>query len=127
MKHLITLALGGMLGVCLLAGDASACHKKKCGCGAPAACAPVVCAQPAPCARPVKTACAPRVKKCGGGGGLFAGLCHKKQRCAPAPCGPVVAYNYAPTYYGAPTASGQYMTSPQTMMPQVPAKGTPQR
>ena len=32
MRHLSTLALGGILSVILLAGDAEACHKKKCGC-----------------------------------------------------------------------------------------------
>ena len=31
MRHLSTLALGGILSVILLAGDAEACHKKKCG------------------------------------------------------------------------------------------------
>ncbi len=134
MKHLTKLALAGTLGVFLLAGDAEACchmNKNKCTsrCAAPVVCAPapVVYAQPAPCPRPVKTACcAPRQKKCGGGG-LFAGLCHKKKSCAPAPapCTTVV-YNYAPTYnYGAPMASGQYPMG----TPQVPGKsmGTPQR
>ena len=115
MRHLFTLTLGGLLGVCLLAGDASACHKKKC-----CAPAPVVCYQPVPvtCA-PVS--CAPR-KKCG----LFSGLCHKKT-CAPAPCVTVVTCNYAPTYYAAPMASGQYYGSPQASgqsygMPPVPTK-----
>jgi hypothetical protein len=128
MKHLITMALAGVLGVCLLAGDAEACHKKRCGCAGPVACAPapVVCVQPAPCARPLKMACAPRVKKCGGGG-LLAGLCHKKATCAPAPCATVVAYNYAPTYYGAPMATGQSYATPQATgqsygMPPVPSK-----
>jgi hypothetical protein len=129
MKHLMTLTLGGILGVCLLSGDAEACHKQKCGCATTAACAPapVVCARPAPCAKPVKTACAPRVKKCGGGlGGLLAGLCQKKQSCAPAPCTTVVAYNYAPTYVGAPMPSGQSYPTPQatgqSYMPPVPSK-----
>ena len=121
MKHLTTLAIAGTLGMFLLAGDAQACHKNKCNksCAAPVACAP------AP--RPVQTvSCAPRQKKCGGGG-LFACF-QKKKSCAPAaaPC-TTVAYNSAPTYgYGAPVASGQY---PLTGTPQVPAKslGTPQR
>jgi hypothetical protein len=84
--------------------------------------------------------CAPRPKKCGLGG-LFAGLCRKKQSCAPAaapaPC-TTVAYNYAPTYnyrYAAPVASGQYYTTPQATgqypvgTPLAPGKsvGTPQR
>jgi hypothetical protein len=143
MKHLTKLALAATLGVFLMAGDAEACHKNKCNnkCGAPAACAPapVVCAQPAPCPRPVKTvSCAPRQKKCGFGG-LFAGLGHKNKGCAPAPAPApctTVAYNYAPTYnYGAPVASGQYITTPQASAqypvstPQAPGKmiGTPQR
>ena len=121
MRHLTTLALGGILSVYLLAGDAEACHKKKCGCAAPVVCAPA----PVTCVRPVTTACAPRVKKCGGGG-LLAGLCHKKPSCAPAPCATVVAYNYAPTYYGAPMASGQYYPTPQatgqSYTPPVPSK-----
>jgi hypothetical protein len=75
--------------------------------------------------KPAKVACAPKVKKCGCGG-LFAGLGHKKS-CAPPPCGPVVAYNYAPTYYGTPMASGQSYPTPQASgqyygMPPVPSK-----
>jgi hypothetical protein len=137
-RHLTVVALGGLLSSFLLAGNAEACcHKNKCNqCVAPAACAPaaVVYAQPAPCPRPMKVArCAPRPKKCGGG--LFAGLCHKKKGCAPAPC-TTVAYNYAPTYnYGAPMATGQYLGTPQATgqypvsTPQAPGKstGTPQR
>jgi hypothetical protein len=140
-RHLTMVALGGLLSSFLLAGNAEACHKNKCNkCAAPAACAPapVACAQPAPCPRPVKVAsCAPRPKKCGGGG-LLAGLFHKKNSCAtcapaPAPCTTVV-YN-APTYtYSAPLASGQYVGTPQASgqyvgTPQVPGKmiGTPQR
>jgi hypothetical protein len=120
MRHLSTLALGGILSVILLAGDAEACHKKKCGC-APVVCAPapVVYVAPAPCVKPVKT-CMPKVKKCGGGG-LLAGLCHKKPKCAPAPC-MTVAYNYAPTYSMAPMASGQSYPTPQATMPPVPSK-----
>jgi hypothetical protein len=130
MRHLSTLALGGIVSVLLLAGDAEACHKRTCGCAAPVACAPapVVCARPAParCPKPVKIACAPRVNKCGGGG-LLAGLCHRKTSCAPAPCTTVVAYNYAPTYYGAPMGSGQYYPTPQAAgqsyaTPPVPSK-----
>jgi len=121
MRHLTKFALAGVLGVFLLSGNAEACHKKKCGkCTATVACAPapVVYAQPAPCPRPVKAACAPRVKKCGGGG-HFAGLGHKKKTCAPAPCVTTVsyAYNYttvAPSgqYYGTPQATGQTYGTP---------------
>jgi hypothetical protein len=110
-RHLTTVALAGILGSFLLAGNAEACHKTKCNRCAPVVCAPapVVCYQPAPCPRPVKTSCAPKVKKCGGGG-LLAGLCHKKQACAPAPCGPVAyAYSYPTTV----APSGQYMGTPQ--------------
>jgi hypothetical protein len=138
-KHLTTLALAGTLGVFLLAGDAQACHMRKCNrsCAGAVACAPApVACQPAP-------TCAPRQKKCGGGlfakcgGGMLAG-CFKKKSCgpAPAPC-TTVAYNYAPTYtYAAPVTSGPYYGTPQasaqyptTGTPQVPAKsmGTPQR
>ena len=74
--------------------------------------------------KPVKTAWRPKVKKCGGGG-LMAGLCHKKASFAPAPC-TTVAYNYAPTYYGAPMASGQSYPTPQatgqSYTPPVPSK-----
>jgi hypothetical protein len=121
MRHLTKLALAGCLGVFLLAGSAEACHKNRCGtCTATVTCAPapVVCARPAPCPRPVKTACAPRVKKCGCGG-LFAGLGHKRT-CAAAPCAKTVsyAYNYttvAPSgqYYGTPQATGQSYGTPQ--------------
>lgn len=133
-KHLTTLVLSGVLGTLMLAGNAEACHKKKCACAAPVACAPapVVYAQPAPCPRPVKT-CAPKtkVKKCGGGG-LLAGLCHKKKAaCAPAPCATTVSYAYN---YTTVAPSGQSMSTPQATTqswstPPVPAKsmGTPQR
>jgi hypothetical protein len=132
MRQLTMVALGGLLSSFLLAGNAEACHKNKCNkCAAAVACAPapVACVQPTPCPRPVKVAsCAPRPKKCGLGG-LFAGLCHKKQSCAPAPapCA-TVAYNYATTYsytYATPQASGQFPVG----TPQVPGKslGTPQR
>lgn len=117
MRHLFTLALGGFLGVCLLAGDAEACHKNKCGGG----CAPVVCYQPAPCPRPVKT-CGHHAKKSCCGGGMF----HKKG------CGTtVVACNtghVAGGYsYAAPMASGQTYAAPQATgqmygTPQVPSK-----
>ncbi len=131
MRHLTMVALGGLLSSFLLAGNAEACHKNKCNrtCAAPVACAPapVVCVQPAPCPRPVKVAsCAPKPKKCGLGG-LFAGLCHKKQNCAPvAVACTTVVYHYAPTYStAAPMPSAQYPVA----TPQAPGKsmGTPQR
>ncbi len=102
MRHLTTLVLAGVLGTLVMAGNAEACHKKKCAC-APA---PVVYA-PMPCAKPVKT-CAPKVKKCGGGG-LFAGLCHKKP-VATVACATPVSYAYS-TPLVAP--SGQYFGTPQ--------------
>jgi hypothetical protein len=124
MRHLTSLALGGILSVLLLAGDAEACHKQKCGCATPVVCAPRP--APAPCAKPVKTACAPRVKKCGCGGGLLGGLFHKKS-CAPAPCTTVVAYTCTTTIYSAPVASGQFYPTPQATgqsfsTPPVPSK-----
>jgi hypothetical protein len=116
MRHLTTLVLTGVLGTLLLAGNAEACHKKRCSCAAPVACAPVVIYhKPAPPPKPVvcyqpvvvKT-CAPKVKKCGHGG-LFAKLCHKKT-CAPAPCATPVAYAYS---YSTVVPSGQVMPAPQ--------------
>jgi len=108
MRHLTILVLSGALGTLMLSGSAEACHKRKCGGAAPAACAPapVVYAQPVACAQPART-CAPRAKKCGGGG-----LCHKRNRgCgAPATCATPVSYAY-----GAPMVapSGQSMATPQ--------------
>ena len=113
MRHLTTLALSGIVGTLLLAGNAEACHKIKCKCAAPVVCAPVkvVCVKPAPCPRPVKVACAPRVKKCGFGlgGGLLSRLCHKRA-CAPAPCAGPVTYAYS---YTTVAPSGQSMATPQ--------------
>ena len=42
-RHLLTLVLSGLVGSLVLAGNAQACHKKKCTC-APAPCAVVVAA-----------------------------------------------------------------------------------
>ncbi len=82
MRNLKTLAFAGLFGTLMLAGDASACHKKKCACPAPA---PVACA-PAPV-----VACAPAPKKC-----------HMKmpkmKHHAKATCAPV-AYAAAPVAY----------------------------
>jgi hypothetical protein len=117
MRHLTTLVLSGILGSIVLAGDAEACHKKRCACATPVACvapAPVVyvqpvvcvqkvrCARPAPCARPARcarpaVACAPRQKHCDGS--LLAGLCHKRTAITVACASPVS--------YGTPVPSGQ--------------------
>ncbi len=123
MRHLTTLVLAGVLGTFLMSGNAEACHKKTCRHAAPVACAPapVVCAPapvvyappaPAPCAKPVKMACAPKVKKCGGGG-LFH---HKKT--VTAGCATQVSYATTVSYsatasYSSVVPSGQYMGSPQ--------------
>ena len=123
MRQLTALAVVGFLGVAL-AGNAEACHKKKCGggCGTTTACVPVVtCPQPVACAAPVNSGCGHRARKCGGGG-LFAG-CHKKKACAPAPCAAPVAYAYN---YTTVAPSGQYMGTPQAtgqmVSPPVPSK-----
>jgi hypothetical protein len=112
-RHLSLLALGGILGLFLMAGDAEACHKKTCGS------APVVCVKPVPppC---VKTTCAPRPKKCCLSG-LFAGLGHKKSCApAPAPCATPVVYARS---YPAVAPSGQTWAAPQAA---IPSYGTPQ-
>lgn len=130
MRHLFTLTLGGLLGVCLLAGDAAACHKKSCGGG----CAPVACARPAPvaCTRPAPVACPKPVKTCGYakksccGGGLF----HKKgcgTRTATVACNTGYVYSGYSYSYAAPVASGQTYATPQATgqsygTPQVPSK-----
>jgi hypothetical protein len=85
-RSFLTLAAAAALGLLMTAGEASACHKKKCPCPTPVVCVPppVVCAP--------KPVCAPKVKH---GCKLFA---HKpKATCAP------VAYTYATTV----TPSGQ--------------------
>jgi hypothetical protein len=114
MRHLTTLVLSGISGSIVLAGNAEACHRKRCVCRTSVAClapAPMVYVQPAysvcptPCVRPAACCCAPRYRRCGGGG-LFGGLCHKRSAIAVA-CAAPVYYGYA----GAP--SGQYVASPQ--------------
>ncbi len=114
MKHLMTLALGGLLSLGLLSSDASACCKKKAKCGN-------ACYTTVTCYQPV-------VSNCGGGHKAKnrCGGCHKKMNhCSCA--APVMAcgYGYAtPTY--APMASGQYMGTPQAtgqmMAPHAPGK-----
>ncbi len=108
MRQLSALAVVGILGAAL-AGDAEACHKKKCGGG----CAPVVVSY----AQPAYSSCGHKAKKCGGG-------CHKKKTACYTT---VVAYNNYASY---PTVapSGQYMGTPQAtgqsnmMTPPVPSK-----
>ncbi len=114
-RHLLTLFLSGLVGSLVLAGDAQACHKRKCTCAPAPTCAVVA---PAPCvvAAPVcEPTCAPR-KHCG----LFAGLkglrlgCHTKAAyCGPvvAPCA-TVAYS-APITYSAPAVYSSPQTSAQ--------------
>ena len=98
MRNLKTLALAGVIGVFALASDASACHKKKCACPAPA---PVVVCAPAPVVE-----CAP-AKKCHFKMPKMPKMgCHKSAPvCAP------VAYSapasYAPATYASPQASAQ--------------------
>ena len=103
MRNLMTLALAGLFGGFLLVGDASACHKKKCACPAPApVCAPapvVYCPPPAPVCPPVKKTCHFKMPKMSIGH-------HKKAACAP-----IYTTYAAPAY--APMASGQ--ASPQGM------------
>ena len=101
MRHLMTLTLGGMLGACLLVGDASACCHAKKTCQP----APVVCAQPVK-----QHGCGHRTKGCGG-------LFHNKRKCST--CAPRVATcGYAAPMMphpvmAAPQASGQYLAIPQ--------------
>jgi hypothetical protein len=66
VRNLTTLILSGALGSIVMAGNAEACHKKRCACATPA---PVPCTvtyvEPAPCVAPVvTTSCAPKVKRC---------------------------------------------------------------
>ena len=121
-RHLLTLVLSGLVGSLVLAGDAQACHMKKCH-HAPAPTCAVV--EPAPCPAPppapvCEPTCAPKVKKCG----LFSHFkgiklgCHKKAACARLRCASppqplaalreTVAYS-APVTYSAPAV----YTSPQ--------------
>jgi hypothetical protein len=109
-RHLLTLVLSGLVGSLVLAGNAEACHKKKCTC-APAPCAV---AEPCPAPAPVcEPTCAP--KKCG----LFAHMkgmklgCHKRAVCAEVvPCETVAysapVYSWAPSVYSSPQVSAQH-------------------
>ena len=122
-RHLLTLVLTGLVGSLVLAGDAKACHLKKCH-HAPAPTCAVV--EPAPCPAPApvcEPACAPKAKHCG----LFSHFkgiklgCHKQAACAPAPvcdapapapCGQTVAYS-APVTYSAPAVYSTPQVSAQ--------------
>ena len=114
-RHLLTLVLSGLVGSLVLAGNAEACHKKKCTC-APAPCAVAVAeAAPSPAPAPVcEPTCAPKQHHA-----LFAcfkGIklgCHKKAVCAEpvAPC-ETVAYS-APVSYSAPTVYSSPQVSAQ--------------
>lgn len=120
MRHLTALAVVGFLGVAL-AGNAEACHKKKCGggCGQTTACVTVVSyCQPVACAAPAR-GCGHKARRCGGGG-----LCHKKNRnvCYTTP----VAYNYGGGYNMA-APSGQYMGTPQATGQQMVAPPVPSK
>jgi len=100
MRHAIsTLTLAAALGFVLLAGDASACHKKA-KCATPCAPAPVVCVAPAPVCKPVKTCHfkMPKIKMPKMG-------CHKKAVCATP-----VYYSAAPVNYPTPQGSPQVAT-----------------
>ncbi len=136
-RHLLTLVLSGLVGSLVLAGNAQACHKKRCTCApapcavavcapapcAVAVCAPAPCAVAAPCPAPAPvcepTCCAPR-KHCGLFGGFkgFGLGCHRRATvCAQpvaAPCAPceTVAYS-APVYYSAPAVYSSPQVSAQ--------------
>jgi len=113
-RHLLTLVLSGLVGSLVLAGNAEACHKKRCTCAPAPTCvvaAPAPCPAPAPVCEPT---CAPK-KHCGLFGG-FKGFklgCHKKAVCAApvAPC-ETVAYS-APVYYSAPAVYSSPQVSAQ--------------
>jgi len=138
-RHLLTLVLSGLVGSLVLAGNAEACHKRRCTCCAPAPCAVVVaapcpapapvcapCPAPAPVCAPAcapapvcEPTCAPK-KHCGLFGG-FRGFrlgCHRRATCCAepvaAPCAPceTVAYS-APVYYSAPAVYSSPQVSAQ--------------
>ncbi len=103
MRTLTTLALAGLFGALLLAGDASACcHKKKVACAPACAPAPAPVCEPAPapvCEAPAKKHCGgfkmPKMK--------FG--CHKK--AAPACETAYAPVEYAAPVYAAPQSSPQ--------------------
>jgi hypothetical protein len=108
------LLIPALLGVSLLAGDASACcHKKKAACAPAPVCE--VAPAPAPCPAPVAE-CVP-AKKHGCFGHMKmpkfgGGLCHKKKAvCAPAPVECAAPAPCAPC--GAPMGSPQVVPTGQ--------------
>ena len=111
-RFLLTFAT--LSAAAFLAGDASACCKKKVACEPVAVCAPAPVVE---CA-PVVVECAPAPKKCCFKMPKFkmpkmGGFCHKKAACAPAP----VCETYAPApVYAAPQASPQIMPTAQASM-----------
>jgi hypothetical protein len=114
-RHLMTLVLSGVVGSLVLAGNAEACHKKKCTHARAPICMVV---EPAPCPLPApvcEPTCAPK-KKCGlfaHNKGIHLGGHHKKV-CAErvAPC-ETVAYSAPVSYYSAPAVYSSSQASYQ--------------
>lgn len=128
-RHLMTLALGALVGSFVLVNSAEACHKRKAVCAEPTpVCAPAPVYVAAPVCEPAPV-CAPVAKKKHGFKnplkGMKLGHGHKKAAaCAPAPVAYEQVVTYAPApVYAAPQASPQ--ATPQAA-PQAPAKATPQ-
>jgi hypothetical protein len=121
----MTLALAGLLGLVLSAGEARACHKKS---RCPKPCAPVVECAPAPVCYEPAPVCEPapcKKKKSGCGllsGGLFKR--HKKAKACHEPCGG--SYGPAPcgtpVYYSGVAPSGQSIYAAPQGMPAAPSK-----
>ncbi len=106
-RHLMMVALAGLIGGALLTSDAAACcHKKK-----KAECEPVAYAAPCPPPAPVCEPCAAPKKKCG----LFSKMFHKKKAtCAPVACDTCAApVAYSAPYYAPAMPTGQSMGSGQ--------------
>ncbi len=97
MRHLTTLALAGLFGGLLFASDASACHKKKCACPAPA---PVCAPAPAPVCAPAPKTCHFKMPKMHMP--KFS-LCHKKAACE------TVYETYSPPTMATPQSTPQAM------------------
>ena len=147
-RHLLTLVLSGLVGSLVLAGEAQACHKKKCTCAAAptcavyepapcpapapvcapapcavAVCAPAPCAVAAPCPAPAPvcepTCCAPK-KHCGLFGGFkgFGLGCHRRATC----CAQPVAVPCAPCETVAYSAPVYYSAPAVYSSPQVSAQ-----
>jgi hypothetical protein len=125
-RTVLTLALAGLFGLALSAGEARACHKRS-RCAEP--CAPVVKCAPEPKCCETAPACepAPCKKRKRLGCGLFSGGLFKRHRkakacaepcgepCAPAPCG-------TPVYYSVVVPSGQGTYPAPQGMPAIPSK-----